>query len=188
MALVVGQNKLHPFFGYGMFDVLSVSNSAKALYYFALGLPAFAVIKVFSTFLFARDDTKTPFYYSLISVLINISISIYFFDKVGFIIIPIATTISSLINFILLFFKLSLNNYFNFKNIFNITNLKTILISLASIYIFYILINLFKENMAYDNGMKLFAIILLVFVTILIYILMSFLTKTFKYSDIKLKY
>ncbi len=189
MALIVASEEItSALFGYGAFDILSVSNSAKALYYFALGLPAFAVIKVFSTFLFARDDTKTPFYYSLISVLINISISIYFFDKVGFIIIPIATTISSWINVILLFLKLSLNNYFSFKNIFNITNLKTILISLASIYIFYILINLFKENLAYDNGMKLFAIILLVFVTILIYILMSFLTKTFKYSDIKLKY
>ena len=48
-------------FGYGSFDKLSVSNSAKALFYFSFGLPAFSLIKIFSTFLFARNDTKTPF-------------------------------------------------------------------------------------------------------------------------------
>ena len=91
----------------------------KHLFYFALGLPAFAIIKVFSTFLFARNNTKTPFYYSLISVLLNISISIMFFSKVGFIIIPIATSISSWVNALLLFFKLYVNNYFTLSNIFN---------------------------------------------------------------------
>ena len=72
MALIVGSEEIiSALFGYGAFDALSVSNSAKALYYFALGLPSFALIKVFSTFLFARDNTKSPFYYSLFSVLIK---------------------------------------------------------------------------------------------------------------------
>ena len=52
-------------FGYGSFDQQSVNNSAKALFYFSFGLPAFSLIKIFSTFLFARNDTKTPFKYSL---------------------------------------------------------------------------------------------------------------------------
>ena len=38
------------------------------------------------------------------------------------------------------------------------------------------------------SQLKLFTIILLVIITILIYIFMSLLTKTFKSSDIKLKY
>jgi len=52
----------------GSFNENSVNNSSLALYYFALGLPAFALIKVFSSFFFANHDTKTPFYISLISV------------------------------------------------------------------------------------------------------------------------
>ena len=109
MALVVGSEEItSALFGYGAFDELSVSNSAKALFYFALGLPAFAIIKVFSTFLFARGNTKTPFLFFLISVLINISISVLFFDEIGFIIIPIATSISSWINALLLFYKIKL--------------------------------------------------------------------------------
>ena len=117
MALVVGAEEItSALFGYGVFNELSVSNSAKALFYFALGLPAFAIIKVFSTFLFARGNTKTPFYFSLISVLINISISVLFFEEVGFIIIPIATSISSWVNVLLLFSKIKLNGItFNLK-------------------------------------------------------------------------
>ncbi len=188
-ALIVGSKEItSALFGYGAFDDISVNNSAKALFYFALGLPAFAIIKVFSTFLFARDNTKTPFYYSLVSVVINISISILFFNKVGFIIIPIATSISSWVNALLLFSKLYLNNHFNFENIFNIANLKIILVSTLSIYIFKILIDLSKDYLFYESNLKLFTIIIVVTITIFIYILMSLLTKTFKYSDIKLKY
>jgi len=158
------------------------------LYYFALGLPAFAIIKVFSTFLFARNDTKTPFYYSLISVLINISISIIFFDTIGFLIIPIATSISSWINVLLLFLKLFNNNHFSLSNVFNLFNLKILLVSSISIYLFYIAINFFGQYLIYESEVKLFTIILMVIITIITYILISLLTKTFKYSDIKLKY
>ena len=189
MALIVGAEEItSALFGYGAFDAISVSNSAKALFYFALGLPAFAIIKVFSTFLFARNDTKTPFYYSLVSVVINISISVLFFDEVGFIIIPIATSISSWINALLLFTKLNINEYFSLKNIFNTPNLKILIVSGISIYIFNIFINLSDKYLNYGSELKLFTIIILVLITILIYILISLLTKTFKYSDIKLKY
>ena len=45
-----------------------------------------------------------------------------------------------------------------------------------------------EEYLLYGSELKLFTIILLVVITILIYVLISLLTKTFKYSDIKLKY
>ena len=63
IALMIGANEIvSALFGYGSFDEVSVSNSAKALYFFSLGLPAFALIKVFSSFFFANHNTKTPFY------------------------------------------------------------------------------------------------------------------------------
>jgi putative peptidoglycan lipid II flippase len=66
VALFIGSDEIiSALFGYGSFSEVSVSNSAKALYYFGFGLPAFALIKVFSTFFFANHDTKTPFYISL---------------------------------------------------------------------------------------------------------------------------
>ena len=118
--LIASEEITSALFGYGSFDINSVNNSAQALFYFALGLPAFALIKVFSSFLFARHNTKTPFHFSILSVLLNIFISVYFFNKIGFIIIPIATTISSWFNTLLLLFYLLLKNYFSFyKNFSN---------------------------------------------------------------------
>ena len=100
--LIASEEIVSSLFGYGSFNKEGVENSAKALFYFALGLPAFSLIKILSNFVFARDNTKIPFYFSLISVIINASISIYYFRDFGFIIIPIATSISSWINALLL--------------------------------------------------------------------------------------
>ena len=51
-ALLVGSNEIiSALFGYGSFSEKAVLNSARALYYFGLGLPAFALIKVFPLFL-----------------------------------------------------------------------------------------------------------------------------------------
>ena len=70
-ALLISSEEItSALFGYGSFDIFSVKNSANALFYFALGLPAFALIKVFSSFLFARHNTKIPFYFSFLSVVI----------------------------------------------------------------------------------------------------------------------
>ena len=121
--LIASEEITSSLFGYGSFDTLSVKNSAIALFYFALGLPAFSIIKIFSSFLFARHNTRMPFYFSLFSVFINIAISLYFFNKIGFIIIPIATTISSWFNSIILFIYLINKKYF----LINMNLLKSLL-------------------------------------------------------------
>ena len=125
IALIIGSEQIvSGLFGYGSFNEKSVNNSSLALYYFALGLPAFALIKVFSSFFFANHDTKTPFFISLISVMLNIFISIYYFSEIGFIIIPIATSISSWFNSILLFLFLKNRQLFYFNQIFFIKFIK----------------------------------------------------------------
>ena len=186
--LIASEEITSSLFGYGSFDNLSVKNSSIALYYFALGLPAFSIIKIFSSFLFARHNTKIPFYFSVFSVITNIIISVYFFNKIGFVIIPIATTISSWLNALLLFIYLINKEYFAIKLSFIKSFLKILLSTTLTSYIFYNLINYFSNNLSYNSEFKLLTIILLVIVTFVIYILISILTKAFKTSDIKLKY
>ena len=156
--------------------------------FFALGLPAFAFIKVFSSFIFARQNTTVPFYFSLISVILNIIISLYFFNKIGFIIIPIATSVSSWLNSILLLIYLINKNYFSFKFDIAISFLRIIFVSSITSTVFYYLINFSQEYLAYTSAFKLLTILILVFITLIIYILISIITKAFKISDIKLKY
>ena len=189
VALFIGSEEIiSGLFGYGSFSEEAVSNSAKALYYFGFGLPAFALIKVFSTFFFANNDTKTPFYISLISVILNIIISVYYFKDIGFIIIPIATTISSWCNAVLLFIFLKNNNLFSFNRIFIIRFCKTIFASLAMGLFFDYLIFLFGNKLIYNYQFKSFYLILSVFLGLLFYLILSLAIKAFKYEDIKLKY
>ena len=188
-ALFVGSEKIiSALFGYGSFSEEAVYNSAKALYYFGLGLPAFALIKVFSTFFFANHDTKTPFYISFLSVILNIFISLYYFRIVGFIIIPIATTISSWLNAIVLFAYLKNRNLFRFNDIFFYRLIKISFASLMMAIFFNYLIIIFSKQLIYDYHFKSFFLILSVLLSLIFYLLISFFIKAFKYRDIKLKY
>jgi len=189
MALMIGANEIvSALFGYGSFDEVSVSNSAKALYFFSLGLPAFAFIKVFSSFFFANHDTKTPFYISLISVILNIVISLYYFRDVGFIIIPIATSISSWFNSIILFICLNNKELFSFNKSFFKNFFKILLASVLMGLTFQYLINYFGNQLIYNYEYKLFYLILVVILTLILYFLISFFIKAFNYEDLKLRY
>ena len=75
-------------------------------------MPAFALVKILSNFFFARDNTKTPFYISIVMVIINISISVSLFSSYGFIIIPIATSISTWIGVLIYIYLLNKKKFF----------------------------------------------------------------------------
>ena len=189
IALMIGSNEIvSALFGYGSFDEVSVKNSAKALYFFSLGLPAFALIKVFSSFFFANHDTKTPFYISLISVILNIIISLYYFREIGFIIIPIATSISSWFNSIVLFICLSNKKLFSFNTIFIKNFFKIIFASILMGFIFKHFISIFDNQLIYDYKFKLFYLILVVIFALISYLFISFFIKAFNSKDLKLKY
>jgi putative peptidoglycan lipid II flippase len=175
-------------FGYGSFDEVGVKNSAQALLYFSLGLPAFSLIKVFSSFFFARHNTKVPFYISLFSVLLNILISVFYFKSIGFIIIPIATTLSSWFNCIVLFIFLKKENFFYFNSIFINRFIRILLASIVMGLFFNYLIIFFDSKLVYENNFKSIYLIGSVLLALIFYLLIAFFMKAFKISDIKLKY
>ena len=186
--LIASEEIISSLFGYGSFDQESVKKSAQALFYFGLGLPAFSLIKIFSTFFFARHETKIPFYISLISVLLNIFISIIFFKEIGFLIIPIATTISSWFNAISLFIILKNKKLFNFNLIFINRFIRILIVSFVMGISFNYLINFFSDKFIYEEALKSVYLISLVIFGFTFYISLAILIKAFKISDIRLKY
>ena len=189
MALLIASEEIiSSLFGYGSFDELSVKNSAKALFYFAIGLPAFSLIKVFSAFFFARHNTKLPFYISLTSILLNIFISIIFFREIGFIIIPIATTISSWFNAIFLFIFLKKENLFNFNLVFIDRFIKILTATILMGIFFNYVIYFFNDKLVYLENLKAIYLIGAVIMGLVFYLLIAILIKAFKKSDINLNY
>ena len=88
----------------GAFLASDTASTAAVLSVFALGLPAFVMIKVFSPAYFAREDTKTPMRYAVISLAANTlgSIALFFlFRRLGYLPhlgIAVATTLGGWLN------------------------------------------------------------------------------------------
>ena len=61
--LIASEEIVSALFGYGTFDENGVKNSAKALFYFSLGLPAFSLIKFFQPFFSPIIIQKLHFIY-----------------------------------------------------------------------------------------------------------------------------
>jgi len=82
----------------GAFTPETTIEVAKALRYFAFGLPAFVLIKVLTPAFFARENTRSPMHYATLSAVINIILGLWFFWKIGFEGLALATSIAAWVN------------------------------------------------------------------------------------------
>ncbi|MEL6316638.1 MAG: lipid II flippase MurJ, partial [Pseudomonadota bacterium] len=85
-------------FRIGAFTDDDVAQTGLALSIFALGLPAYVLIKALSPAFFAEEDTRRPLRYAAISMLVNTALSIGLAPSLGWIAIPIATALSAWLN------------------------------------------------------------------------------------------
>jgi len=188
VALILASEEIiTSLFGYGSFDNLSVVNTAIALTFFAFGVPAFSILKIFSNFFFARNDTKTPFYLSVVSVFLNITISVSLFSKLGFVIIPIATSISSWINVFMHYYFIKKRDLYIFDNKFIYKFPRMILSVVVMGLALYLLLGFFSDKFDYNESWKFIYLFIIVIISLIIYFLISNISGAFKFKDIKLK-
>jgi putative peptidoglycan lipid II flippase len=188
VALVLASQQIvTSLFGYGSFNAISVNNTAIALTFFAFGVPAFSILKIFSNFFFARNDTKTPFYLSVISVSLNIIISVSFFNRFGFIIIPIATSISSWISVLMYYYFIKKKNLHNFDSKL-IYKFPRILLSVVAMgIILYLLLGFSSNKFDYNESWKSIYLFIIVLISLISYFLVSNFSGAYKFKDIKFK-
>jgi putative peptidoglycan lipid II flippase len=86
----------------GAFTPADTEATAAMLAAFALGLPAYVLIKVLHPGFFAREDTKTPMIFAGISMAVGVVLSLVLFFTIGATGIAIATTLSGWLNVALL--------------------------------------------------------------------------------------
>ncbi len=91
-----------PLFERGAFDRVASLETARALAAFAVGLPAYVLIKALTPAFFAAEDTRTPVVYATASVAVNITASLALFPVVGHVGIAAATAVSAWVNVVLL--------------------------------------------------------------------------------------
>ena len=183
--ILASEEIVNALFGYGSFTKEDVSLTADALKYFGYGVPAFALVKILSNFFFARDNTKTPFYISIGMVVMNISISVSLFSKIGFIIIPIATSIVTWLGVIIYIYLLNQRKFLLLKvnlvpNFIKIL-VSTIIMSLILIFA----LNNYASYLDYSYKFKVIYLISIVGFAGAIYLLSCYLLGVLKVKNYK---
>ena len=87
-------------------------NVAQALVAFAVGIPAFVLIRVLQPGFFSRKDTKTPTWFAAISLVINVVLSLALFGSLKHVGIALATSIAAWINVVMLAVFLARRGHF----------------------------------------------------------------------------
>lgn len=99
VALVLIANPLMlVLFQRGEFGAAETSGAAMALMAFAVGLPAFVMVKIFTPCFFAIYDTKTPVKIAMACLVANIIFNLLLIQILGHVGIALATSISSWLN------------------------------------------------------------------------------------------
>ena len=124
---------------------------------------------------------------SVMSVILNILISVLFFGKLGFVIIPIATSISSWINVILHFYFIKKHNFHDFDKIFIYKFPRMIFSTVVMGTILYFALGFFSDRFSYNESWKIVYLFIIVSVSLLIYFFVSNFSGAFKLKDIKLR-
>jgi putative peptidoglycan lipid II flippase len=78
----------------GAFGPEDAQATAAALAIYGVGLPAFVLQKVLQPLFFAREDTKSPFRYALVSMVANAAIAVGLMPVIGFLASALATSVS----------------------------------------------------------------------------------------------
>ncbi len=93
--VVIASPIIEVLFGRGVWTATDTQATALALAVYALGLPAFVLHKVLQPLYYARHDTKRPFKYALVSMVVNALVAIGLMPVIGFVAAALATTLAA---------------------------------------------------------------------------------------------
>ena len=183
--ILASKEIINALFGYGSFSQTDVEMTANALKFFGYGVPAFALIKILSNFFFARNNTKTPFYISSFIVILNIVISVSLFNKVGFVIIPIATSVSTWVGVFAYIYLLNNKKILLLKNQLMINFIKILILTIIMSSILLFFLNKFGNYLDYSYNFKAVYLISIVSFVGMFYLLSCYLLGILKLKNYK---
>ena len=166
------------FFERGVFissDTLATSIILKIL---SLSLPALVYTKLFANVFYARYDTKTPMLIACFSMLVDLFLTMFFYNKLQYIGIAISITICNWITCLLLYCIAYKRRFIViYKSIF-IQLVKILFISLFIALVLYFSVNTFVITIVQQIlPVKLLILLFIVFCSILSYFALLWLFK-----------
>lgn len=102
------------FFVGGKFTPADGALMANIVVALVAGLPAYVIVKVLNPGFFAREDTRTPVWTALASLVFNIAVNLYVVERYGIVGLAGATAASASLNCLLLYAILHHRGWFHF--------------------------------------------------------------------------
>ncbi len=103
LALIAaGRPVIASLYQYGAFDAAATTITAHALAAYAIGLPAFVLVKLLTPPFFAEGDTTTPLRVALVSIAVNLALNLAFMRPLQHLGPALASSLSSWINIVVL--------------------------------------------------------------------------------------
>ena len=93
-------------FEHGAFTATDTLGTASALAAFALGVPAYVLIKVLTPGFYAREDTRTPVRIAVVSMLVNLVGNLVLIWQLGVVGLALSTAAAAWVNMFLLYYVL----------------------------------------------------------------------------------
>ncbi len=102
------------FFVGGKFTAADGALMAQIVVALVAGLPAYVIVKVLNPGFFAREDTRTPVWTALASLIFNVALNLYVVGRYGIVGLAGATAASASLNCLLLYVMLHRRGWFHF--------------------------------------------------------------------------
>lgn len=110
--VVIPEPIISVLFERGAFGPEASEATASALMAYAIGLPAYVGIRVFTPGFFAREDTSTPVRIAAVSIIVNVVLNLWLMNHFAHVGIALASSISAWLNILLLVFVLSRRGHY----------------------------------------------------------------------------
>ncbi len=104
--IVAAEPIIQTLFQHGAFGTSETVATAAALRAYAIGIPAFLLVKVFASSFFARQDTRTPVKIAMLALATNMVVAAALFMQLGHVGIALASGIATWVNALMLLWLL----------------------------------------------------------------------------------
>lgn len=99
ISMLLSKEIIRLLFGHGEFTIAALKMTSSSLFFYSIGMVAIGYREVISRVFYSLDDTKTPMKNAACGIVLNIAISVFFYNylKLGVSGLALATSISAII-------------------------------------------------------------------------------------------
>lgn len=168
----------------GRFTEQDAATSAAVLSMLVLGLPAYVAIKVLAPGFFARKDMKTPAIVTLVSLGLSVVANFLLIERMGIIILPLATAGAAWLNAVWLYVLLHKRGHFRVESWLGMRLLKQLACATAMAATLFFLQRLLGNQFAAGAGHRALAILALVGAGGIVYLVLAWISGAMDKEDI----